>query len=676
MPSRRLVRGVVPIIAAWATLLCTQAASADTGDRDLHLWMTPMEGQRFATGRRIPTAAEQNLFLDNLPTFFRVQYGNLHVSSRVRVDTGIRQKMSGNPEFASQVLGQRELLLELSRFLEEEVPTFSGRITVTFLDWEELLARLERPAADAQRQADIVVVPSSWTTHLAQRGVLSELANTSPENYLAKPLGTSTATVLPRVLSWSAPTDRWAHAAIDWLQSPRPYALPWSVDVRLLFYWKDRFPPNARLRTRAELVDALRYARDRQAVDAVFVPPLSVAAARDWDLIHLFSLFLWNSGGDWSMHPFRTVLPQTETREVTDFLHGLAAERLIALPPAERRQVEQDFLEKRVGSIVAGPWLMARLRERDVNWESMVGVAVPPLGSRGTAVTFLGGLHLGLTPTGAMHPQGRPLLDFLTLKGAESFAATGALMPGSRNGFARFVSAQAPQSSVGGVLSEALQHVRTYPSDDEWATVVEAEATRQELYQFFKDLGDGSPKSFVVADLDALRDRLTSELVVRPRVVLIIIVLASAAGAVIPSIVAWRRGTRYRNALEQRQKSDSQIKEVTTNLEYVGKAIEAFGDNKEKREELFNAIPPLMGRLGDATIANQAATAALRESPGRLEEIERVEPFLLPSLADIFNIAHRRLLRVESLPLAPDTPDLSSGIAAALPVSDTGGVES
>ena len=74
--------------------------------------------------------------------------------------------------------------------------------------------------------------------------------------------------------------------------------MPWLLDVRMLFFWPEALPQlEDHLKTFPSARDAFRASLQKSPVFAAF-PRFGLPTARDWELLHQFSLLVWGHGGD------------------------------------------------------------------------------------------------------------------------------------------------------------------------------------------------------------------------------------------------------------------------------------------------------------------------------------------------------------------------------------------
>lgn len=583
---------------------------------ELWLWIPPTEGELFRDGKAIPTIEDQRRFFDDVHGFFADEYGET-LSPRLRV-VDVREKTLHNHELARQVLGQRVIFRQLSRFLDEQ--RYSGRITVRFLDWEELLGVLENlPVADRRQSPHVTAAPSSWIPHLADRGILAPLDGLDPRGLLPR---VDAVCSTRRIMRWRSGNRVLARVGRAFAAEPgweTRFALPWLVDLRFLFYWKDRFG-DVRFENRERFAAVLDSVARAQPADSVYVPPFAVPSAPDWDLLHISSLLWWGAGGEFMT--FADFLPAGAARDGLAYLHRLRRQGSAAFPRVRRNELEQQFLDGRVGSLVSGFWMVRQLRDAlGDTWYTRVGVDLPPFNAPGQPkTTFVGGLHLGLTPAGAAHPAARALIEYLALEAPRRDAGESLTVPGTQAGLDSLLAALPSASGLRSLLPLALQSARHFPRVPEWAVVVEREAIPIELFQLFKHVGEGNELASET-DLRALQARVDREIYNPPRWSLfggLVAVIILGLGVLL--LRHWhRQAIEELEALTEKQRelasTQADLAELRTTLHHQRTARD--------REESASTLERLQSAVDDFSKAAAEERKSLLE---RLERLGKKEP--------------------------------------------------
>lgn len=551
--------------------------------RDLVFWTTPVDAPDSTTP---PEVAEQIEFFEHLPQYFQRKY-EIRLSSRIHV-TDVRGKTRNDPEFARQVLGQRLFLRELSRFIDQQ-PGVRG-IEVKFLKWEELLSALEDLKGDPEAAPDVTIVPSSWLAYLA-RDVLARLDR--------GPGAVATAGFVDEALR----TCRTSDGAL--------YALPWIIDLRFFFYWKDLFPPGAAFANRAQLARAIQGSKAQQLErrGTTYKPPFVLPTDVDWDILHLFSLFLWNSGGDW--RSWRVgwrdgglgVLSSDDAANAVSLMKELNDTDAVAFLQVKRNDLEGRFVNQEIASVLAGPWLIRRLQEKYATadeWFTHVGVALPPLNESGTAITFLGGSHLGATRKAARDQLAKDLIAYVTTQSAKATAPENLTIPAADDARKVLLASFPPESPMRELIPKAIAHSRAYPPLAEWPQGVELELSRIRLPLLFMHVAERESSALVRRDLAEIRSILRSRVVLEPlqwRVTAAAVCIAVA----LVYFVLWRRARRHdEDTVRALREKDAELRAALErpNQAFAGAKQESGEDDAPPRGRWL--LPPLRALLDHA----------------------------------------------------------------------------
>ena len=125
-------------------------------------------------------------------------------------------------------------------------------------------------------------------------------------------------------------------------------------------------------------------------------------------------------------------LTSEDAANAVSLMRELNATGATAFLQVKRNDLEGRFVNEQIASVLAGPWLIRRLQEKyaDPNeWFARVGVTLPPFNESGTATTFLGGSHLGITRKAAHDELARNLIDYITKQAAARSAPENLTIP-------------------------------------------------------------------------------------------------------------------------------------------------------------------------------------------------------------------------------------------------------
>ncbi len=366
----------------------------------------------------------------------------------------------------SYIIGNNQLVEELKEFKKKEGT--DEPISIKFIRWSDAFNTLMSAGSmPIDEMPDIVQVGSTWIASFAHRGVLENLEGIVNE-----------ADFAPSAIQSSKPFD-----------AKGLYAVPWFMDVRVMFYWKDMLSESAFTDWHAFESECHETMKNNPGLDGLIGFPLAMT----WNLLHNLAPWLWAGGGDileartFGSLPFHSVsLDSPESLAAVTFLRNLSKERCAVLEDVNTETMETRFLGRKIASIISIPAFRSRLPD---GWESKIGIALPPAGPSGS-VPFVGGSHLAIwsdAKTRGNLKRALSLVSFLTSAASElRYSNSIGFLPASRNALQDLSGA--PYMNV---FNEALSKGRSYPPIAEWGTVVENEFIRNHLWNIWQAVAQG-----------------------------------------------------------------------------------------------------------------------------------------------------------------------------------------
>lgn len=573
--------------------------------------------------------------------------------------SSMRDKARHDPAFARALLSQRVLLEELAAFRANQ-PAFPP-IAVTFFTWEEYFARL-KAAMQSTDRPHLFEVPSSWCASLATDvGLLAPL----PQELSRQ----AEAHSLPQLL-----------ATCRLSQKGPLYALPWLVDVRLLFFWREVFPTlEAALQQGSQAPETFQQAlRQAKTHWSPHRPLFALPTARDWDLLHQTALLIWGHGGElvqrtwWPVWRWHSAVFREEALLGALFVKRLVQENLATLPRVTRDALEQEFLAQQLGSLIAGPWLIPRLQARlGPAWDTHVGLALPPV-SEGDAVTFLGGSLLGLS-TAAHEPQRlqeaqTTLATYLTQgTSALTYGRAVGKLPASRHVLGTVEDAISARPALQGgmppetyfqvlvsrttgdaaprLLEKTLHIGRTYPALSSWATKLEVPSVLTSLYHLWQDLAANETERGLRADVAVLVHEWNEALAwLPPGIFWLFVILALTCGGIMVGL-SWYAtvlAARGRGITQtQRVLVEAQIASATLHVQLqrlvgsLARGLQQRGDEEPRQADaawlarLQEIAASLIGVQNTITIELSAVGDHIRTTREEIREALAKLPSLL-----------------------------------------------
>src|SRR5262245_17839972 len=250
---------------------------------------------------------------------------------------------------------------DAKRYLQKLLETYPGRagVQITELGWDVAWAEtLKIPLYKAG--ANVSQTGASWVYNFAAMNALRPLTKD-----VARMGGE--AAFLPT--AWQS-----IHAE----DKREVWAIPWFVDLRVIYYWRDMLE-------RAGVDEATAF-QTPEKLEETFLRLQASGISTPWAVstgkeLSQVSSWVWGKGGDWAGPDGKqTMLDQPET------LAGIRAYfALHRYLPREVQEITyarafQLFDERRVAATMGPPWHYALMRERGVSPEVMarLGFTSPP----------------------------------------------------------------------------------------------------------------------------------------------------------------------------------------------------------------------------------------------------------------------------------------------------------
>ena len=325
--------------------------------------------------------------------------------------------------------------------------SIDAKVHVRFAHWNEALHSI----VALRDRYDVVQVPSTWTAYLIEKKVL------------AKWDGLDTSQYHPQVLR---------SCSIEGKKDV--YAVPWQIDLRVLFYRDELTDDPGKLVTYDGFVECLRTARERAKGEpsSTVVEPFGVGADRDWDILH--NLFAYYTSGRLFEKRDGRWWPAFHVGDQRDGLKKfwrLRQEGLVCYstrePAGDERiayRLAESLADGECLAVFGGPhmrWTFAK--HPDIH-----AVPLPQLHPPQN-YSFLGGCHLAVSA--AANGRGndrnaRALVRWLTREDAQrALAQKTDALPANKEALNEFFD-QNPRWIA---FRQALEHGVAYPSIPPWA---------------------------------------------------------------------------------------------------------------------------------------------------------------------------------------------------------------
>lgn len=239
------------------------------------------------------------------------------------------------------------------------------------------------------------------------------------------------------------------------------WAVPWLVDVRILFYRRD-------LLKRAGIDETTAFSTP-QALDQTLsaleasgvATPLVLPTQFSWRTLHAVASWVWGNGGEF-FDPVgkRLLFRNAPAMEGFKAFFGLARHLTETARGLSDAESDAQFIAGDAAVTVSGPWMMEMDAARLVH----VGMASPP------GPAFIGGSHLIIWKHAANLRNALQLAQYLTGLEMQRKLGLGGLLPAR---LAALNAVNIPSREFSRYLQQILQHGRAFPASHLWALIEE-----------------------------------------------------------------------------------------------------------------------------------------------------------------------------------------------------------
>ncbi len=255
----------------------------------------------------------------------------------------------------------------------------------------------------------------------------------------------------------------WQSCKLD--KNPEVWAIPWTTDVRALYFWhnlliqagiSDPHSAFADFETMTCALEALRAAG--------MATPWATNIDRSSQLIHAAASWIWGAGGQLLSEDGKRVLfDQPEAKLGLRRYFGL--HRFFDLREASITSPWDLFDRAQIAAVFGGPWVYSGAR--DTRPAALDNLGMQP----GPVVPFVGGSNLVIWKHSLRHSAAQKLIQFLTNRPAAiPFSAHAAHLPSRKAALAELQQRGTPHERS---LVEIVKRGRSLPSSRLWGLVEE-----------------------------------------------------------------------------------------------------------------------------------------------------------------------------------------------------------
>lgn len=355
---------------------------------------------------------------------------------------------------------------DTSQIIEEEITFFEQthpniKVNLSIIPWTQAWRRIITAAKSGQLP-DLFQIGSTWTKTLSAINALADI----------------TEKVLVDKLINKFNLNSWATCEVQ--DSNKIYALPWFVDIRMLFYRKDFFKKLGLSLKDLDTWESFEKAcRVISGVDFGDGPigALGVSDLKDQGLVHDVAPWIWSGGGDFlAENGMEATFHNEESLKGIKFYFDLMQKGYA--PISDRKvpgQPVYDFFALgKYGMYITGAdrlpgFFGTQASLRSPQLIEKFGVAFLPSGPAGR-YTFFGGSNLAISNYSTQQFEAWQLLKCLT---SNEFQAhqykTIATLPALTEAFDSLFNQETEQEKV--LIESYRKYGRSYPQIDLWASI-------------------------------------------------------------------------------------------------------------------------------------------------------------------------------------------------------------
>ncbi len=335
----------------------------------------------------------------------------------------------------------------MQSLLDEFEREHNIHVNIEFLNWHNGWARLVEMAIYG-RGPDLSEVGSTWVVDLVRMNALqsfspSEMKLIGGENDFIQ-------------ANWKAGITPGAADA-----PPVVWGVPWSADVRLVFYRRD-FLKQANIDPAQAFSHIEELDRTVATLKAAgFKLPVSLATLRSNMNIHQMASWIWDCGGDFMMPDGKRVaIDDPRALRGMSYYFGLGP-----YIPASHYKISDDdldhlFFSGEAALLFGGSWVVGDPNLKAI--EPNVSVAPMPGGS------FVGGSHLVVWKHSHKKEAALLLTDFLVKHSSDHKIFPSFGLPAYLSDWSRIHFLKEPYFSA---FRDALQGGRSFPTSELWGLV-------------------------------------------------------------------------------------------------------------------------------------------------------------------------------------------------------------
>lgn len=446
--------------------------------QDLEMWIMPNE---------LPPVNEPsaNAISDTAIEDFMDSYSTLLLHNE--------NELKEDYDFAACVLRQRKILEIVREYIDEH----NVNVRIRIIPWIDAIEEISSLSEDGP---DIVQLGTTWTAYFANKGILAKLTEEiTPGDYYESSI---------------------ASCKIN--NSEEIYAVPWFVDVRALYCWRNILEDagvnlNEDLKDRQAFKDACRKIKDwTQNNSDTTTKAFGIPIKRNYDLLHEFAVWTWAGGGD-ILKKGKAAFHEKETLDSIESLIDLRKRNYLELPKIDLGEIEMEFVKRKYAMIIGRVGVIERLLEKSpFSSEDIIGVPLPP-SKGGKGVAFVGGSNLAILESSRNRGTFEEALELVKLlagitnsRALFSYTRAIGMPPALKRDQSAIESHFDNNDTLVARFKRAMECGRSYPNIPEWIVVEEKVPTY--FYLIWQDIAKEKSATEIQARLKRIAKEVNLDL--------------------------------------------------------------------------------------------------------------------------------------------------------------------
>ena len=346
-------------------------------------------------------------------------------------------------------------------------------IEIVSLDWGSAWQKITT-AATSKDAPDIVQLGTTWVGAISSMGAMQDVSVNVQEAGGGEQFVDSA----------------WATSGI--IGSPAVVAVPWIVDIRVMFYRTDVFRRlNLTVKDLATWNDfentLAKIKAANLTIDNKKIVPLGITGKNDWNVIHNLVPWIWSAGGELlSADHSASMVNSVNAQRGLMYYINLIKKGYVPIQCLEQNssQISSDFNNGHYAIIFDGPYQLKGMTtppERGGGGGTFVAknfaVAPYPAGSHGR-YTFCGGSNLAIFKSSKNQEAAWKVVKYLTTddRAQVAYSQLTGFLPAKKSAFENPYFTNDPFRKV---FSDSVKMSKAYPCIPAWGPIETVVLTRR-----------------------------------------------------------------------------------------------------------------------------------------------------------------------------------------------------